>query len=121
MDPLIKHKSGGQPGNQNARKHGFYSNVLSGDEKRYWKRASLVDGLSEEIIFLRVKLRSLANQDQFNLSLFNQTIKTLGRLYEIDSAHGQDNNQFKEAVKTVLEEFTIPIPPVREIDSSDRK
>ena len=111
MESLITRKTGGQPGNQNACKHGLYSKVLHGDEKRHWKPASGVIGIEDEITILRVKLRSLIAQDGASLSLINQTVKTLGWLYEIQSGHGRDSSQLKEAVKAVLEEFIIPGPP----------
>ena len=42
---LKKKKGGAPPGNQNARKHGFYSKVLAPAEKRILDDASGVDGL----------------------------------------------------------------------------
>ena len=112
MDSLIKRKSGGQPRNQNARKHGFYSQVLPSPEKRELKFAVEVDGLDQEIAILRVKFRSLLFEDGQNLRLINQTAETLGRLYSIKYGLSKnDSSKLKEAVTQVLEEFTISQPP----------
>ena len=112
MDSLIKRKSGAQPCNQNARKHGFYSQVLLSSEKRELKYAVEVDGLDQEIAILRVKFRSLLSEDGQNLRLINQTAETLGRLYSIKFGLSKnDGSKLKEAVTQVLEEFTIPQPP----------
>ncbi len=113
MNGLIKRKSGGQPGNQNARKHGFYSKVLTQDEKRELKHATVVDGLDQEIAILRIKFRSLLAEDGQNLRLINQTAKTLARLYNIKFSFSKnDSSKLKEAVTSVLEEFIIPHTPV---------
>ena len=112
MDSLIKHKTGGQPRNQNARKHGLYSKVLTRDEKRELKHASALDSLDQEIAVLRIKFRSLLAQDGQNLPLINQTAATLAKLHNIRfSPTKNDTSKLKEAVTGVLEEFTIPHPP----------
>jgi hypothetical protein len=111
MTSLIKRKTGGQPGNQNARKHGFYSKALTRDEKRGLKHAIGVDGLDEEIAILRVKFRALIAADGQNLHLINQTVETLAKLYHVKySLSRNDSTKLKEAVASVLEEFIIPAP-----------
>jgi hypothetical protein len=112
LDSLIKRKTGGQPRNQNARKHGFYSKVLDSPEKHGLKYAVDLDGLDQEIAILRVKFRSLLAYDGSNLRLINQTAVTLGRLYSIKYGLSKnDSSKLKEAVTSVLEEFTLPQPP----------
>ena len=112
MEYLIKRKTGGQQGNQNARKHGLYSKVLSADQKRKFKLAVQVDGIDEEIAIIRVKFSTLIAQESANQALINQTVKTLGRLYEIKTGRGQDLAQIKAAMTAVIEEFIIPVPPL---------
>jgi hypothetical protein len=112
LDGLIKRKSGGQPRNQNARKHGFYSQALDSPEKHELKYAVGLDGLDQEIAILRVKFRSLLSYDGTNLRLINQTAETLGRLYQIKYGLSKnDSAKLKEAVASVLEEFIVPQPP----------
>jgi hypothetical protein len=109
---LIKRKTGGQPGNHNARKHGFYSKVLPRNEKRGMKFAAGLEGIDQEIAVLRIKFRSLLAQDGQNLRLINQTVSTLARMYTIKYSFSRnDSSKLKEAVSAVLEEFIIPQPP----------
>jgi hypothetical protein len=111
MEPLIKRKSGAQRGNQNARKHGFYSKMLTSQEKRALRVAADLDGLDQEIAVLRVKLQSLISQDS-NQHLINQTAETLARLYHIKFIFSRsDTSHIKEAVIAALADFIIPGHP----------
>jgi len=57
--PRHKRKPGGQPGNQNARKHGFYSSKLNPDEScRFWNIVNL-KGVEPEVVAFRLKLHSV--------------------------------------------------------------
>jgi hypothetical protein len=112
MHEIIQRKTGAQPGNQNARKHGFYSKALQPPEKRGLEKAAGVEGLDQEIAILRIKFRSLISQDGQNLRLINQTAKTLARLYQIKfNLSKSDTTQLIEAVRTVFADFVIPQPP----------
>jgi hypothetical protein len=52
----MKRKKGGQPGNQNARTHGFFSSSMSPEEvSEFWKTIKTGDGGGEYAAF-RVKL-----------------------------------------------------------------
>ena len=109
----IKRKSGGQPGNQNARRHGFYSKVLSSHEKRELEHAAGVDGLDEEIAIMRIKFRWLLKNDGENLPLINHTVESIARLHNVTFNRNKNNTAaFKEAVASVLEQFIIPGSPV---------
>ena len=122
MEPLIQRKAGGQKGNQNARKHGFYSKMLTRDEKRELNLALGVDGLDQEIALLRIKFKSLLAGDRQNLHLINQTASTLGKLYNIKFGLSKsDTDKLIAAVNNVLEEFVIPQPPNPDIESSSQK
>jgi hypothetical protein len=112
MEPLITRKSGGQPHNQNARKHGLYSKFLSKDQKRRLKLAAGIDGLDQEIAILRLKFMDLLATEGQNARLINESAETLARLYNIKYSHGRnDISKLKEAVASVLEDFSIPHPP----------
>ena len=47
-------KRGAPKGNQNARKHGFYSRALTEAEKVELEEASYVEGVDQEIALLRI-------------------------------------------------------------------
>jgi len=103
-------RKGGQPGNQNARKHGFYSRVLSEAEQLEVAEAEGIEGLDGEIAVLRVKLRELLEKHPDRIDLQMQTVSTLARLmrtkYKITP---EQKNDLKEAITTVLKEVAIPL------------
>jgi hypothetical protein len=68
---------GGQPGNQNARKHGYYSRHLLPKQARQIGRATRVQGLDSEIALLRIKLKSVAQNDPGNLALMARLTRTI--------------------------------------------
>ena len=57
MSKKIKRKRGGQPGNQNARKHGFYSAKFNPAEQFEFRRAAGIEGIAEEIALLRCEIK----------------------------------------------------------------
>ncbi len=73
-------KPGKGIGNQNARKHGFYSNVLSAEEQEEYERARLMDGFDDEIALLRVKIKSLVENYPENVRLITLALNTLARM-----------------------------------------
>jgi len=62
-------KRGAPKGNQNARKHGFYSRALTEAEKVDFEEASLIEGIDQEIAFLRLKLMELAEREPDRVDL----------------------------------------------------
>jgi len=54
----IKRKRGGQKGNRNARKHGFYSGTLSPAETSQLWNITNLEGVDPEIALIRVRLQS---------------------------------------------------------------
>jgi len=72
----IKRKPGAQPGNQNARKHGFYSKVLTPEQQRALTCASF-PGIDSEIAILRLQIASLVKKDLTNLDPILRTISAL--------------------------------------------
>lgn len=88
--PIIKRKPGGQPGNQNARTHGFYSQVLDEAEQLDIKTADDLIGIDDEIALLRAKIKSVLRNDPQNVQLIIRATESLSRLikakYKIDKA-----------------------------------
>ena len=103
-------KKGGQPSNQNARKHGFYSRALNEAEKIELEEAILVEGLDDEIALLRVKLKELVGNFPENLELQLEAANTLARLvrtrYQISK---EQKKSLKEAIAKVLTEVALPL------------
>ncbi len=59
MPAEAERKRGAPKGNQNARKHGFYSRVLDEAEQLDFELATGVEGIDGEIALLRVKIKSI--------------------------------------------------------------
>jgi len=103
-------KKGAPKGNQNARKHGFYSKVLDEAEKLDFEQATGVEGIDDEIALLRVKIKSLIAHDPDNIKLIMQATNTLARLvrtrYNISK---KDRKGLKEAIGNVLRDIALPL------------
>jgi hypothetical protein len=56
---MARRKRGGQPGNVNALKHGFYSHTFRNEEREDLE-ALMAQGVEEEIALLRVYIRRVA-------------------------------------------------------------
>jgi len=110
MDETIIKKRGAKPGNQYARKHGFYSKVLDEEERRDFELAVTVQGLDQEIALLRVKIKSLIQRDPENLRLIMQAVNSLMKLvmarYDISK---EDKQGLKEAILNVLRDIALPL------------
>jgi methyl coenzyme M reductase beta subunit len=103
-------KRGGQKGNQNARKHGFYSRVLEGAERLDLELASDIDGIDDEIALLRVKIKSVLEKDPENVKLIMQATNILAGLvktrYKITS---EQKKGLRDAITNVVKDIAIPL------------
>jgi hypothetical protein len=100
----IKRKRGGQKGNRNARKHGFYSATLSpAQTSQLWSITNL-EGLDPEIALIRVKLQSSLQYDPGNRRVIREAsrllVKWYSANYRLDPA---DRSYLKTVVENVLE------------------
>ena len=103
-------RRGAPKGNQNARKHGFYSHALSEAEKLEIEEVAGIEGLDEEIILLRMKLRELVDDHPERIDLCMEGANSIARLvkirYEISK---EQKKSLKEAIAKVLTEVAIPL------------
>ena len=103
-------KRGAPKGNQNARKHGFYSRALTEAEKLEMDEASYVEGIDQEITLLRIKLRELVENEPDRIDLHLEAANTIARLvrtrYQISK---EQKNSLKEAITKVLTEVAGPL------------
>ncbi len=76
----IRRPRGAQPGNQNARKHGFYSRFRTREDLEAIPKAAEVNGLDEDILVLRVKIRSILAHDPKNTKVLCYAFRRLERL-----------------------------------------
>jgi hypothetical protein len=99
-----KRKRGGQKGNRNARKHGFYSGALSPAEtSQLWNIANL-EGVDPEIALIRVKLQSSLQHDPGNRRVIREASRLLVRRYFAEyGLDPSDRNYLKAVVESLLE------------------
>jgi len=107
---LNRRKRGAPFGNQNARKHGYYSRVITAEDRRSLKQAATVRGVDQEINLLRVKLRSVLKHDPDNVRLFLQAIVSLARLLRTRKSIGGDaEERLGIAIQNVIRDIGVPL------------
>jgi len=107
---MSKRKKGGQPENQNARKHGFYSKILTEAQKVQLEDAIGIEGLDDEIALLRVKLRDVLETHPEYMDLQLKAIATIARLVSVRyKIAGEQKHSLKDAVAKVLTEIAVPL------------
>jgi hypothetical protein len=111
-----RRKRGGQPGNSNAFKHGFYTKNYSLAERR---GLTAIEGvvLGDEIKLLRVLIRRFAEQIQASngvalpqsaqcLAVISEAMLRLGTLLRIDHMlSGSESSNFVKELSLSLAEF----------------
>src|SRR3990172_10633860 len=108
--PREKRKMGAPKGNQNARKHGFYSKVLDEAERLDLELATGVEGIDDEIALLRVKIKSLLERDPENIKLMMQATNTLAGLVKASYKMTREQRKgLKEAIGNVLRDVALPL------------
>ena len=106
----MKKSKGAPKGNQNARKHGFYSRALTEAEQVELESASMVEGVDQEIAFLRLKFKQLSEQhpDRFDLQL--EAASTIARLIRTHYQITREQKQtLKESIQKVLTDVALPL------------
>ncbi len=106
----VKRKRGAPKGNQNARKHGFYSRVLDEAEQLDFELATGVEGIDDEIALLRVKIKSILENDPENIKLIMQATNTLAGLVKTRYNIAKEQKKgLKEAIGNVLRDIALPL------------
>jgi hypothetical protein len=111
MEEKPKQKKGGQKGNRNAVKHGFYARIFDEAEKLDFSLAAGVDGIDEEIALLRMEIKkAIAGGDDRNLMLLVKALGALEKLlrtrYQITAAQRKG---LKEAIGNVIHDVLVPL------------
>ena len=74
---------GGQSGNRNARKHGFYARSLTPEEQDALSQALDLKDLVPEIALMRVKLMGLVSYQDTSPELIIKAARTLTRMVDV--------------------------------------
>ncbi|MFC1992972.1 hypothetical protein ACFLV3_04090 [Chloroflexota bacterium] len=110
MAAKTKKERGAPKGNQNARKHGFYSKVLDEAEQLDFELVSGVEGIDDEIALLRVKIKSILSSGPGNIKLIMQATNTLARLVKTRyNITREQKKGLKEAIGNVLRDVALPL------------
>ena len=80
-------KRGGQPGNRNARKHGFYAKYLTPEQVEALEEAEELNDFGPEAALLRVRLRDMLNDPDTPPEHITRTINSLCRVMEIQRCY----------------------------------
>ncbi len=95
---------------QNSAKRGLYSRALDEAESLDFELARGVEGIDDEIALLRVKIKSLLEDDPENVKLITQATNALARLvmtrYRISA---DQKNALSNAIGNVLQGLAIPL------------
>lgn len=114
-------RRGGQPGNKNAFKHGFYTaNFKKADQKAFdgWQ----FSGLAEEIALLRVYIRRVVElgvsvdhlpQSIDLLRALSLAVTSLNRLVKTQAFIANGDDEISIAIRDVLNELTKNVSPIR--------
>jgi len=105
-------KRGGQPGNLNALRHGFYSKQFKADELTFLE-ANMVEGLENEIAMLRVvtrRLLALAETTDLQemisvVGILGMTASKLAGLLRTQAKLGGEDMQITDAISQALDEI----------------
>jgi hypothetical protein len=111
MSEKIVKKRGGQKGNRNAEKHGFYAKVFDEAEQLDFSIAAGIEGIDEEIALMRLEIKkALSGGDDRNLLLL---VKAAGALEKLIRTHyrisAAQNRGLKEAIGNVIRDILVPL------------
>jgi hypothetical protein len=97
----LKRKRGAQPGNQNARKHGYYAAHLDPQGRLDLKQASSLEGIDEEVALLRSQIIKASRSGDYRaISPLLKALTVLEKLQDIKNK--QDSNRQERVLRAVL-------------------
>jgi hypothetical protein len=115
-----KRRRGGQKGNRNARKHGFYSGTLSPAETSQLWNITNLEGVDPEIALIRVRLQSSLQLDPGNRRVIEEASRLLVKWYSADyGLDATDRSYLKTVVESLLE--IAPLHQSAGLDGSQKQ
>jgi hypothetical protein len=107
----LNRKRGGQHGNRNALKHGYYSKIFSKEEKADYCSAGDVEGIDEEIALMRHVIKTAASfKDDKHLLLTVRASNALNKLVRTRQKITSGRyDELQTAIKGVMEDVLIPM------------
>jgi hypothetical protein len=95
---------------ENGPKKPFYTRAMDEAEKMDFELAQGVEGIDDEIALLRVKIKSLLENDPENVKLMMEATSALARLVRTRYRISADQKKaLTEAIGSVLKGLAIPL------------
>jgi len=108
--PVARKAKGDPKAKRNSAKRGFYSRALDEAELLDFELAHGVEGIDDEIALLRVKIKSLLENDPENVKLIMEATKALARLVTTRYRISADQKKaLSTAIGNVLRGLAIPL------------
>jgi len=108
--PVARTRKSTPRGRGNKSKQSFYLKALDEAEGLDFELAQDVEGIDDEIALLRLKIKSLLENDPDNIKLITEATDALSRLvmarYKMGSAH---KKALTNAIGGVLKDLAIPL------------
>ena len=96
-----RRRRGGQPGNQNARTHGYYSNNLTLGQCKALRSATFLEETDRDLAVLLLKISSIMTKDPDNYRVLNHALSRLGRIFA--TARQPDGTlRYPEAIQALI-------------------
>ena len=119
MGRLKRHR-GGQPGNQNARKHGFYSPYMSQPEIDELNKALDQEDIDKHVAATRIKLSSALLADPSNRRLLGDASRQLSKYYRCQNhMDKEDYAEIKKFIRLVITEAAKQFSQTNESESGN--
>jgi len=107
---MARKRKSASKGDRNGAKLSFYAKALDEAEELDFEVAQGVEGIDDEIALLRVKIKSLLENDPENVRLIMEATRTLARLlrtrYNLEKSQGKG---IKDAIEKVITELAVPL------------
>jgi hypothetical protein len=101
---LSKRKRGGQPGNRNAVRHGFYSAYLNPREIRELLKVLDREGIDREVAVMRIKLKHALRLAPGNRRLLLEASRLMAKRYALTyEVVGSEKTMLKKAFRLIFE------------------
>ena len=111
MERKPKRKRGGQPGNQNAVKHGYYSRTFNPADRFDLDLAADIEGIGAEIAILRFEIKkAVSGGDIRNLVPLVKATVALEKLIRTNHRYFVEKQDgLKSALRNVVRDVLLPL------------
>ena len=113
MSNKPKRKRGGQPGNQNAVKHGYYSKTFNDADRFDLNLAAGIEGIGEEIALLRFEIKKAVTGGNIDhlVPLVKATVALEKLIRTHHKIYGGRRDDLKNALKNTVRDIMLPLDP----------